>query len=71
MFILLIHWKRLNYYKVMLPELRQVKGGLRRRFKGRCISISAGPLDKWKDFETWVPDSKINGVKERDYWPIS
>lgn len=38
-------------------------------YKGRCISISAGPLDKWKDFETWVPDS-INGVKEKIIGPF-
>jgi len=38
-------------------------------YEGRAVSISAGPLDKWKDFENWVPDS-INGLKERIIGPF-
>ena len=37
--------------------------------EGRAVCISAGPLDKWKDFENWVPDS-INGLKERIIGPF-
>jgi len=41
-------------------------------YEGRSVCISAGPLDKWKDFEDsstmFLPDS-INGVKERIIGP--
>jgi len=61
--------------KIMETYLQRLKGHFGYGFiktgdyEGRSVSISAGPLDKWKDFENWVPDS-INGLKERIVGPF-